>query len=230
MTKPAGAVQVSDTAGIKKISFRRSSRPWDNLDHADNPSLYELIAIGASTGGTEAIREILQVMPPSAPAIVITQHIPEGFSEVFARRLNSITKMNVCHVEGEEQICEGNVYIAPGNRHLSVFRRNDKLICRLTAGEAVNYHIPSVDVLFRSVARHVGKSAIGVMLTGMGSDGADALREMKQAGALTIAQDEQTSVVWGMPGEAVSRGGVDIVLPLNEISTKILRASRRLAA
>ncbi len=215
---------------IKKTSFRRSLTLQDNTGDADYPAPYDLIAIGASTGGTEAIREILRVMPATAPAIVITQHIPEGFSEVFARRLDSITEMSVCQVEGEEQIREGRVYIAPGNRHLSITRKGKSLFCRLTAGEPVNYHIPSVDVLFRSVARHVGKNAIGVMLTGMGGDGADALREMRQAGALTIAQDKQSSVVWGMPGEAVSRGAVDIVLPLGEISTKLLRASRRLAA
>ncbi len=224
------ARQAPANARIKTTSFRRSLTSQDRLDEADYPAPYELIAIGASTGGTEAIREILHVMPRTAPAIVITQHIPEGFSGVFARRLDSITEMNVCQVEGEEQICEGNVYIAPGNRHLSIVKQGNRLSCKLTAGKPVNYHIPSVEVLFRSVARYVGKNAIGVMLTGMGSDGADALREMRQTGALTIAQDEQSSVVWGMPGEAVSRGAVDIVLPLNEISTKLLRASRRLAA
>ncbi|MDH5545801.1 MAG: chemotaxis response regulator protein-glutamate methylesterase [Gammaproteobacteria bacterium] len=182
----------------------------------------KIIAIGASTGGTEAIKEVLQRMPADAPGIVITQHIPENFSRPFAERMNRESAMVVCEAEDGQQILPGHAFIAPGSKHLIVERNGARYICRLSDGPPVNRHRPSVDVLFRSVAQSAGKNAIGVILTGMGNDGAEGLREMKEAGASTIAQDENTSVVWGMPGEAVKAGGVDVILPLGKVAGKIL--------
>jgi len=186
-----------------------------------------LLAIGASTGGTEAVREVLEAMPADAPAIVITQHIPEAFSQPFARRLNSASAMTVCQAEDGQQILQGHAYVAPGNRHLRVVRSGAKFICRLDDGEPVNRHKPSVDVMFQSVAEHIGRNAVGVILTGMGADGAHGMRLMKEAGAPTIAQDEATSVVWGMPGEAVKIGAVDHVLPLDRIAALGLQLASR---
>lgn len=183
----------------------------------------QIIALGASTGGTEAIKEVLMRLPASAPGMVITQHIPEAFSKPFAIRMNSISAMTVCEAEDGQQIVTGHAFIAPGGRHLYVERSGARYICRLSDGPPVNRHRPSVDVLFRSVAQNVGPNAIGVILTGMGDDGARGMKEMKDAGARTIAQDEKTSVVWGMPGEAVKHGGVDDIAPLEIIAAKIMK-------
>jgi len=182
----------------------------------------KLIALGASTGGTEAIREVLQAMPADAPGIVITQHIPEAFSGPFARRMNTASAMTVYEAEDGQQILPGHVYIAPGSRHLLVQRDGARYVCQLSDGPPVNRHRPSVDVLFRSMAQNVGPNAIGAILTGMGADGAEGLKEMQAAGALTIAQDEKTSVVWGMPGAAVKLGAADRVLPLEDIAAALL--------
>lgn len=181
-----------------------------------------IIAIGASTGGTEAIREVLEVLPPDTPGIVITQHIPEGFSTSFAKRMDKLCAMKVFEAEDGQQVLPGHVYIAPGSQHLLIERSGARYICRLNDGPPVNRHKPSVDVLFRSVANNAGKNAIGVILTGMGDDGARGLKEMKEAGAPTMAQDEKTSVVWGMPGEAVKVGGVDKIWPLPKIPQELL--------
>lgn len=181
-----------------------------------------IIAIGASTGGTEAIKEVLMALPPDTPGIVITQHIPEAFSTPFARRMDSLCQLRVKEAEDGEQVLPGHAYIAPGNAHLLLVRDGAKYRCQLSDGPAVNRHRPSVDVLFRSVAQNAGPNAIGVILTGMGADGADGMVEMKNAGARTIAQDEKSSVVWGMPGEAVKRGGVDHILPLKTIAAKVM--------
>lgn len=186
-----------------------------------------LIAMGASTGGTEAIREVLVDMPPDAPGIVIAQHIPAAFSEPFARRMDSLCAIHVKQAEDGDQILPGHAYIAPGDAHLLVVRDGAKYRCRLSDGPPVNRHRPAVDVLFRSVAQTAGPNALGVILTGMGADGADGLNEMRQAGAQTIAQDEKTSVVWGMPGEAVKRGAVDFVLPLNTVVRKLIELIRK---
>ena len=182
-----------------------------------------IVALGASTGGTEAIKEVLMSLPAGAPGMVITQHIPEAFSGPFARRMNSISAMTVCEAQDGQHILPGHIYIAPGNRHLLVARDGARYVCRLHNGSPVNRHRPSVDVLFRSVAQHVGPNAVGVLLTGMGDDGARGLKEMHEAGAYTLAQDEKTSVVWGMPGQAVKLGGVDEVVSLGEVATAILR-------
>lgn len=182
-----------------------------------------LIAIGASTGGTEAIKEVLIRVPLGCPGIVITQHIPEAFSGPFARRMDSVATISVCEAQDGQQIIPGHAYIAPGDQHLMVVRDGARYVCRLSSGPPVNRHRPSVDVLFRSVAENVGQNAVGVILTGMGDDGARGMKEMHAAGAPTIAQDEQTSVVWGMPGQAVKQGGVDKIMPLDAIAAQMLR-------
>jgi len=182
-----------------------------------------IVAIGASTGGTEAIREVLESLPPDAPAIVISQHIPAAFSTPFAERMNRCSQMAVCEAQDGQYILPGHVYIAPGDRHLLVERDGARYRCRLSHGPHVNRHRPSVDVMFRSVAQNVGPNAYGVILTGMGDDGARGLKEMLEAGASTIAQDEASSVVWGMPGAAYKLGAAQTVLPLHRIPQEILR-------
>jgi two-component system chemotaxis response regulator CheB len=181
-----------------------------------------VIAIGASTGGTEAIKDVLIHLPPDTPGIVITQHIPKLFSGAFARRMDSCCQLSVCEAEDGQQILRGHAYIAPGDMHLSLIRDGARYVCRLDDGPPVNRHKPSVDVLFRSVAQQAGRNAIGVILTGMGKDGALGLKEMRDTGSRTIAQDEATSIVWGMPGEAVALGGAEDVLPLGEIYSRLL--------
>jgi len=181
-----------------------------------------IIALGASTGGTEAIREVLEGMPASSPAIVITQHIPAQFSAPFAERMNKISKMTVKEAQDGDTILPGHVYIAPGDQHLLVVRDGARYQCKLSNGDPVNRHKPSVDVLFRSVAQNVGSNAVGVILTGMGKDGALGMNEMNGAGAVTIAQDEKSSVVWGMPGEAIRINAVTYIEPLKLVANRIL--------
>jgi two-component system, chemotaxis family, protein-glutamate methylesterase/glutaminase len=181
-----------------------------------------IIAIGASTGGTEAIKEVLTHLPSDVPGIVIAQHIPQAFSGPFAQRMDGCSVLNVCEARDGQPILAGHVYIAPGDRHLIVVRDGARYQCRLSAGELVNRHRPSVDVLFRSVAQSAGRNSIGVMLTGMGRDGAEGMKEMREAGASTIAQDEASSVVWGMPGAAWQIGAVQTLHPLTQIAGHIL--------
>lgn len=228
-----GKVKVASKAKVSAIEQRVAANmdvsPRYSADAILNkrasPRIFkttdQLIAIGASTGGTEAIKEVLKEMSSDMPGVVITQHIPGAFSRPFAERMNGISAMTVCQAEDGQQIIPGHAYIAPGEFHLLVERDGARYICRLNDGPAVNRHKPSVDVLFRSVAQNAGKNAIGVILTGMGNDGAAGLKEMQEQGARTIAQDEKTSVVWGMPGEAVKEGGVDEILALNKIARKL---------
>jgi two-component system chemotaxis response regulator CheB len=182
-----------------------------------------VVAIGASTGGTEALKEILRAMPYDAPGIVIVQHMPAGFTTAFAEHLADVCKMEVREAESGDRIVRGRALLARGDRHLRVQRRGFELVVELDDGPPVCRHRPSVDVLFRSVADAVGPKAVGVILTGMGADGADGLLTMKRAGASTIAQDESTSVVFGMPKEAIDRGAADVVLPLSRIAAGILQ-------
>ena len=181
-----------------------------------------LIAIGASTGGTEAIKTVLERMPPDAPAIVITQHIPAQFSGPFALRMNRCSAMSVCEAQDGQMIVPGHVYIAPGGLHFLVRRDGARYVCQINDAEPVNRHRPSVDVLMRSVAEHAGPNAVGVILTGMGDDGARGLKLMRDAGARTLAQDEASSVVWGMPGAAWKIGAAEQVLPLDRIADETL--------
>ena len=186
----------------------------------------KIIALGASTGGTEAIKEVLSGMPANSPGIVISQHIPEMFSKPFAERMDKNSAMTVYEAVDGQQILPGHVYIAPGNRHLIIERSGARYICRLNDGPPVNRHKPSVDVMFRSVAQNVGPNAIGVILTGMGADGAEGLKEMLENGATTLVQDEKTSVVWGMPGEAFKIGAAADQYPLEEIAKELLKRSK----
>jgi two-component system chemotaxis response regulator CheB len=180
-----------------------------------------IIAIGASTGGTQAIKHVLTGLPADTPGVLVTQHIPKAFSTSFARRMNDCCAMTVCEAEDGQQVLAGHVYIAPGDRHLYLIRDGARYVCRLDDGEPVNRHKPAVDVLFSSVAKSAGENAIGVLLTGMGKDGAKGLKEMRTAGSRTVAQDEATSVVWGMPGEAVALGAAEEILPLGDIAGRI---------
>ena len=181
-----------------------------------------IIAIGASTGGTEAIKQVLSCLPADIPGIVIVQHIPKAFSGPFAIRMNASSVLNVCEASDRQPILAGHAYIAPGDQHLLVVRDGARYQCRLSDGDLVNRHRPSVDVLFRSVAQSAGRNSIGVMLTGMGRDGAEGMKEMRDAGASTIAQDEHSSVVWGMPGAAWQIGAVQSLHPLQEIAARIV--------
>ena len=180
-----------------------------------------IIAIGASTGGTQAIKRVLTGLPADSPGILVTQHIPKAFSSSFARRMNDCCAMTVTEAEDGQYVLAGHVYIAPGDQHLYLIRDGARYVCRLDDGEPVNRHKPSVDVLFSSVAKSAGENAIGVLLTGMGKDGARGLKEMRAAGSRTIAQDEATSVVWGMPGEAVAIGAVDDIVPIDEMAAHV---------
>lgn len=180
-------------------------------------------AIGASTGGTEAIKHVLESLPANAPPIVITQHIPAVFSASFARRLDGACQIKVYEAEHNQPILPGSAYLAPGDSHLRILKTSKGYVCRLDQGPPVNRHRPSVEVLFDSVTEQVGANSLGVMLTGMGADGAEAMLRMKNVGAVTLAQDEATSVVWGMPGAAVKRGAVEKVLPLDKIARQILQ-------
>jgi len=187
----------------------------------------KLIAIGASTGGTEAIRELLSMMPADSPPIVVTQHIPPVFSASFAKRLNGIVPMEVHEACDGDKLMAGQVYIAPGDKHLEVIKKGGLLYCRVFEGERVNLHIPSVEVLFNSVTKNCAKITIGVMLTGMGADGSSAMLDMKNAGCHTVIQDENTSVVWGMPGAAAKIGAGDKILPLQNIAGHIVTQLKR---
>jgi two-component system, chemotaxis family, protein-glutamate methylesterase/glutaminase len=184
-------------------------------------STEKLIAIGASTGGTEAIREVITSLPADSPAVLITQHMPPGFTRSFAARLDGLCRMTVSEARDGERVLPGHVYIAPGDRHMRLSRSGANYVIAVDDGPPVNRHRPSVEVLFRSVAAVAGQNALGVMLTGMGRDGAAAMLEMKLAGAFNIAQDEATCVVFGMPKEAISAGAVDEVLPITRIAERL---------
>jgi two-component system chemotaxis response regulator CheB len=182
----------------------------------------KIIVVGASTGGTEALKEFLIRMPPDAPGILITQHMPEAFTKAFAARLNSLCKIEVVEAAGNERVLPGHAYIAPGHSHLLLKRSGANYMTELSQAAPVNHHRPSVEVLFRSAAQLGGKNVIGVMLTGMGRDGAAAMLEMHHAGAYNLAQDEATCVVFGMPREAIAVGAVDEVVPIQEMTQRVL--------
>ena len=185
----------------------------------------KIVAIGASTGGTEALRLLLEAMPPAAPGLIVVQHMPEGFTAAFARRLNELCRLEVKEAVDGDRVAAGRALIAPGNRHTLVRRDGAQYVAEVIDGPLVSRHRPSVDVLFRSVAKAAGANAIGVILTGMGNDGAQGLLEMQNAGAVTIAQDEASCVVFGMPKEAIDRGAVSKVTALSRIPEAILSAA-----
>jgi two-component system chemotaxis response regulator CheB len=186
-----------------------------------------LIAIGASTGGTEAIKEVLVRLPAAVPGIVMVQHMPETFTPSFAKRLDSLGAVRVVEAQGGERILPGHAYLAPGHSHMTVRRSGAGWVTELAQSEPVNRHRPAVDVLFHSVAKEAGKNAIGVILTGMGKDGAQGMLSMHEAGAWNIGQDQESSVVYGMPREAARVGAVDEVVSLSNVASRILARLRQ---
>jgi two-component system chemotaxis response regulator CheB len=182
-----------------------------------------IVAVGASTGGTEALRIFLEAMPADSPGIIIVQHMPEKFTASFAQRLNSLCAVTVKEAADGDSVLRGQALIAPGNRHMLLKRSGARYYVEVKDGPLVSRHRPSVDVLFRSAARYAGKNAIGVIMTGMGDDGARGMLEMKQAGAITVAQDEASCIVFGMPAEAIKLGGVHLVCPLHKIAAEVVR-------
>jgi two-component system chemotaxis response regulator CheB len=192
-------------------------------------STEKLIFIGASTGGTEATKEVLMQLPADAPAVLITQHMPPGFTRSYAARLDGLCRIRVSEAVDGERVLPGHAYIAPGGFHLAVERSGANYVARVSDGEPVNRHRPSVEVLFESAARLVGRNALGVMLTGMGADGAKAMRAMRDAGSWNICQDEASCVVFGMPREAIAHGAADEVLPLAQIAPRLIERLRSTA-
>ena len=186
----------------------------------------KVVVIGASTGGTEYLRVVLETLPVNSPAVVIVQHMPEMFTANFARRLDTLCAVTVKEAQSGDAVTQGQVLIAPGNKHLLLQRTGSRYVVEIKEGPLVSRHRPSVDVLFRSAARSAGGNAVGVIMTGMGDDGAQGLLEMRQSGAYTIAEDESTCVVFGMPKEAIARGGAMAVVPLGRIAGEIMRLCR----
>jgi two-component system chemotaxis response regulator CheB len=199
------------------------STPVHNQKTTEN-----VIAVGASTGGTEALLAFLQAMPVNTPGIVIVQHMPEHFTKSFANRLNELCSISVKEAENGDTVMRGRALIAPGNHHLLLKQSGTRLYAEVIDGPLVNRHRPSVDVLFRSTAKFAGKNAIGIIMTGMGDDGAKGLLEMKTAGAYTIAQDEKSCVVFGMPNEAIKINAARIILPLDKIAPHICQYESKL--
>jgi len=192
-------------------------------------STEKIVFIGASTGGTEATKEVLMNLPPDAPAVMITQHMPPGFTTSYSKRLDGLCRIRVKEATDGERVLPGHAYIAPGGWHLSVERSGANYIARVRDGEPVNRHKPSVEVLFQSAARVVGPNAVGIMLTGMGADGARAMREMREAGSFNVCQDEASCVVFGMPREAIAHGAAHEVLPLAQIAPRVIEHLRATA-
>jgi two-component system chemotaxis response regulator CheB len=197
--------------------------------HIGRLSTEKIIFIGASTGGTEATKEVLTHLPPDSPAVVITQHMPPGFTRSYAARLDGLCKIRVAEARDGDRVLPGHAYIAPGGFHLSVERSGANYVARVQDGDPVNRHKPSVEVLFKSAARVVGPNALALMLTGMGADGARAMKEMRDAGSYNYVQDEASCVVFGMPREAIAAGAAHEVLPLSQIAPKLIERLRSTA-
>jgi two-component system, chemotaxis family, protein-glutamate methylesterase/glutaminase len=227
-------VRAAAKARLNKFRMLRGKSAKNNsadvvIPHLTLPAVAQqrdqIVAIGASTGGTEALLQIFEQMPEDCPGIVAVQHMPEGFTAAYAKRLDGICRIEVREAVEGDKIVPGRAYIAPGNRHTIVRRIGPGYFLEVRDGPLVSRHRPSVNVLFRSVAQAAGSSAVGILMTGMGDDGADGLLEMKQANAFTIAQDEASCVVFGMPREAILRGAADEILALSKIPAAILRNS-----
>lgn len=223
----AYAKEIADkirSASRARVRARETAVHVEDLPAIGNrlSTTEKIIAVGASTGGTEALKQFLVPMPADTPAILVAQHMPEAFTKSFAARLDGLCKMTVKEAEHNERVLPGHVYIAPGHSHLMLRRSGTNYLTELSQSDPVNHHRPSVEVLFRSVAQCAGANVAGVMLTGMGKDGAAGMLEMRQAGAYNFAQDEATSVVFGMPREAIAVGAVDEVLPISEIAPRVL--------
>jgi two-component system, chemotaxis family, protein-glutamate methylesterase/glutaminase len=220
LAKNAQAVKVAP-----KLSADSVLRPWDGK--RVDATAERVVVLGASTGGTQAIEEVLSAMPKESPPFVIVQHMPEKFTTAFADRLNDVCALEVREAAHGDKVRRGLALIAPGNLHMLLNRRGDEYFVGVNGGPLVSRHRPSVDVLFRSAAKSAGGNALGVILTGMGDDGAAGMLEMHGAGARTVAQDERSCVVFGMPKEAIRRGGVDEVLPLDQVAGMILKYMSR---
>ena len=227
------AVKAAAAARLRVVSPARRVEPKLTADAILSRSTgamlettEKVVVVGASTGGTEALRALLEVMPPDAPGIVIVQHMPEVFTRAFANRLDSLCQISVKEAETNDTVLRGRALIAPGNHHVLLKRSGARYYVEIKDGPLVSRHRPSVDVLFRSAARYAGANAVAVIMTGMGDDGARGMLEMKEAGAFTVAQDEATSVVFGMPNEAIKRGAVDEVLALEAIARSVLAHAR----
>jgi two-component system chemotaxis response regulator CheB len=225
------AVKAAAAAKLKKASARSHGHVEKKLTadavlppptKAMARTTEKVLVVGASTGGTEAISDFLRAMPMDSPGIVIVQHMPEKFTAAFARRLDNECAISVKEAEDDDTVIRGRALIAPGNRHMLLKRSGARYYVEVKDGPLVSRHRPSVDVLFRSAAQYAGKNAIGVIMTGMGDDGARGMKEMKDAGAYNMAQDEASCVVFGMPKEAIKHGGVDLVLPLDKIADMAL--------
>ena len=228
-------IKAAAASKLKRKTFRKTSTievkpklsadaviPKTKTSYSLPKTTEIVVAVGASTGGTEALKVFLEAMPVDAPGIVIVQHMPEHFTRSFADRLNDLCQINVKEAEDGDAVLQGRALIAPGNKHMLLRRSGARYYVEVKDGPLVNRHRPSVDVLFRSTALYAGRNAIGIIMTGMGDDGAKGLLEMKEAGAKTIAQDEQSCVVYGMPKEAVKLNAVDYELPLKKIASQML--------
>ena len=223
--KAAAAARLKPIRAIREVSPKYSA---DVIMEAPNAKAMimtteKVVVVGASTGGTEALSVFLQMLPEDTPGTVIVQHMPENFTAAFAKRLDSICRVTVKEAENNDSVVRGHVLIAPGNRHTLLKRSGARYYVEVKDGPLVSRHRPSVDVLFRSAARYAGKNAVGVIMTGMGDDGAHGMKELHDAGARTIAQDEASCVVFGMPNEAIKLGGVDKIMPLDRIAAETLK-------
>ncbi|HEY4164679.1 MAG TPA: chemotaxis response regulator protein-glutamate methylesterase [Dongiaceae bacterium] len=224
---PEGGTGAVRRTVQKKLTADAILPPPSSSGHAMARTTERIICIGASTGGTESLRVVLEDLPTDCPGTVIVQHMPEKFTEAFARRLNGLCDVEVREAADGDTVLRGQVLIAPGNKHMLLQRSGARYFVSIKDGPLVSRHRPSVDVLFRSAARYAGANAVGIIMTGMGDDGARGLAEMKTAGAYTVAQDEATSVVFGMPKEAIARGAVDKIIPLQNIAGEIIRAGKQ---
>jgi two-component system chemotaxis response regulator CheB len=205
--------------GSSEESASASPKPMEALSKTSN----KIIAIGASTGGTEALKTVLTIMAPNSPGILVVQHMPAKFTTAFAERLNNLCQITVKEAQNNDFVSPGTALIAPGNYHMILRRSGSRYYVAVKDGPMVHHQRPSVDILFKSIAKHAGQNSIGAILTGMGADGAEGLLEMKRSGAKTIAQDEKSCIVFGMPKEAIKLGAVDTVVPLNQITEEIIR-------
>lgn len=219
-------VKIASTANVSHWKHKRRPMAANGASATMNRALAEstdkVIAIGASTGGTEAIKDVISRFPSNTPGVVIVQHMPAGFTRMFSERLNSLCAMEVKEAADGDRIMMGRVLVAPGGHHLRVKRSGGTYLAEVRQGEPVCGHCPSVEVMMQSVAQHVGANAVGVMLTGMGGDGAAGMKAMRDAGARCIAQDEKSCVVFGMPMEAHKRGGVEKLVPLDRMASEVL--------
>jgi len=216
-------IRVASTANISRRNAYQTDSDKPEPIRALSETTHKVIALGASTGGTEALKEVLTRMPPNSPGIVVVQHMPSNFTTAFAERLNGLCKLTVMEAKDNDSVTPGKALIAPGNYHMLLRRSGARYYVEVKDGPRIHHQRPSVDILFKSTAKYAGANSVGVILTGMGVDGAEGLLEMKQAGAKTIAQDEKSCVVFGMPKEAIRLGAADKVVPLGHVTQEILR-------